>query len=195
MIQRVLDIMWRLFLADRAGGIILDANTFLRRMDYARREYDAAGRKAGKQIGKMMEGEVKKELSKPGHGRTYYTVRSGSRAKFGYFTERGPSLPFGDSDYIVHTASAPGESPAPMWGFLRASINSEVVPYSNGSQVIIGTNKRYGLGGKYSAAIFEFGTSKMAPRPFLFKTILANWNKALVMWAGRFKKIKGTGRR
>jgi len=64
---------------------------------------------------------------------------------------------------ITHTASAPGEPPAVDTGRLRASISFHT--YTN--YVDVGTNVEY-------AAPLEFGTSKMAARPFLRPALQRN---------------------
>lgn len=63
----------------------------------------------------------------------------------------------------TYTASAPGEPPAQRLGELRQSISSQV--QGEGKQVIgmVGSNKIY-------APMLEFGTRKMAPRPWLRPT-------------------------
>jgi HK97 gp10 family phage protein len=62
-----------------------------------------------------------------------------------------------------YTASAPGEAPAVLFGHLRNSIKYRVV--SDGANVfgIVGSTLE-------KAPWLEFGTSKMAPRPFLQPT-------------------------
>ncbi|HPE48701.1 MAG TPA: hypothetical protein PLR76_09895 [Hyphomonas sp.] len=58
----------------------------------------------------------------------------------------------------VHRASAPGEPPAPNTGRLRqaAATGAEVI----GTTGIVSVNTEY-------AAALEYGTERMAPRPFL----------------------------
>ena len=65
---------------------------------------------------------------------------------------------------IIHRASAPGMPPAVDTGRLRASIYGKVKML--GSEVVgaIGTNVEY-------APHLEFGTARMAPRPFLRRAI------------------------
>lgn len=58
--------------------------------------------------------------------------------------------------YGAHRASAPGEAPAMDTGALASSI--QVAP-ERGSTYVVFTNQEY-------AAHLEFGTVKMAPRPF-----------------------------
>lgn len=77
------------------------------------------------------ESLVKQELSKPGMGRQYGR----------------------------HTASAPGDPPAPDTGRLRNSVQTEV--FRGPSDVVgqVSINTEY-------AAFLELGTERMAPRPF-----------------------------
>jgi len=57
---------------------------------------------------------------------------------------------------VSHQASAPGQYPASDSGVLAGSVNSEITPTS----AIVGTNTFYG-------PYLEFGTAKMAARPWL----------------------------
>lgn len=59
--------------------------------------------------------------------------------------------------YGAHTASAPGETPAMDTGALANSIQTEMDSQTSGT---IFTNMEY-------AAYLEFGTRKMAARPFM----------------------------
>jgi HK97 gp10 family phage protein len=77
------------------------------------------------------------KLSQPGKGRVY---------------RRGVSA--------VHRASAPGDPPAVDTGRLRGSTQSEVMATSSGAFGIVSVNTEY-------AAYLEFGTEKIAPRPFM----------------------------
>ena len=62
-----------------------------------------------------------------------------------------------------YTASSPGEPPAQATGTLRQSVKGTVE--SEGRQIIgmVGTEQKYG-------PMLEFGTSKMAARPWLRKS-------------------------
>ncbi len=57
----------------------------------------------------------------------------------------------------VHRASAPGEAPAIDTGALANSIQVDVV---GETEAVVYTNQKY-------AAPAEFGTARMAPRPFM----------------------------
>ncbi len=65
-----------------------------------------------------------------------------------------------------HQASAPGEAPTVLTGDLRASITHFVGVIGQTVAGIISTNMEY-------APHLEFGTRKMAPRPFMRNTIYA----------------------
>ena len=65
-----------------------------------------------------------------------------------------------------HVASAPGEPPTVLSGDLRASITHFVGKIAGTITGIVSTNMEY-------APKLEFGTRKMAPRPFMRKTIYA----------------------
>jgi len=67
----------------------------------------------------FLEGEVKRMLSQPGHGRAYY---------------RGN---------VKHIASAPGEPPAVDTGRLRASITHRVERDGKNFSGLVGTNVEY----------------------------------------------------
>lgn len=85
-----------------------------------------------------LRNSVVEELSRPGTGRTYRT---------GYKTE----------PHRTHQASAPGDAPAVNTGRLRQSITAVQIKPLHWR---VGTNVDYAL-------FLEFGTRRMAPRPFL----------------------------
>lgn len=86
----------------------------------------------------ILRNEVVEQLSQPGSGRTYAT---GNRT----------------SPHDSHTASAPGDPPAVNTGRLRQSITAlQISP----GRWRVGTNVEY-------AIFLEWGTRKMAPRPFM----------------------------
>lgn len=60
--------------------------------------------------------------------------------------------------YGTHIASAPGEAPAIDTGLLRASIQAKRITYAQTWVVNAGTDYAEGL---------EFGTPRIAPRPFM----------------------------
>lgn len=59
-----------------------------------------------------------------------------------------------------HHPSLPGNAPAPDTGNLRASVHYTMVENSNTIIGIVGSDVEYGK-------ILEYGTSKIAPRPWL----------------------------
>jgi len=68
--------------------------------------------------------------------------------------------------------SAPGEPPAVVTGTLRASITHRVEDEDGEAVGYVGTNVHY-------AQPLEFGTSKMAARPFLFPALEKNRDKVV----------------
>ena len=74
------------------------------------------------------------------------------------------SMPGGGKLYGSHRASAPGQAPSVWTGDLRASITHTVLKLGVLWTAIVGTDKEY-------APKLEFGTNKMAPRPFMRVTI------------------------
>ena len=62
-----------------------------------------------------------------------------------------------------YTASSPGEPPAVATAELRQSVSTEVVGDGRNTVGMVGTDKNYGK-------MLEYGTSKMAARPWLFKS-------------------------
>lgn len=66
---------------------------------------------------------------------------------------------------VVHQASAPGEAPATDTGRLAGSARTEYDRQQLAGRVIFST--------AYAAAL-EFGTERMAPRPFLRKSLAEN---------------------
>lgn len=63
-----------------------------------------------------------------------------------------------------HVASAPGEAPTVLTGDLRASLDHWVAKLGREIVGIVSVGTEY-------APYLEFGTRKMAPRPFMRKTI------------------------
>lgn len=96
---------------------------------------------AGKFLGQLaiqLEGAIKKDLSQLGTGRSYRRTKAG----------------------LYHIASAPGSPPATDSGRLRSSITHEIGRDVDGLVARVGTNVKY-------AVYLEFGTRKMAARPFM----------------------------
>ncbi len=65
---------------------------------------------------------------------------------------------------VTHKASAPGEAPASDTGRLVNSINAYAL--KDGEAIAVA-----GRGTVKYAAMLEFGTSKIAPRPFMFPAL------------------------
>lgn len=75
----------------------------------------------------------------------------------------------GENRNIEHHPSLPGNAPAPDTGNLRASIHYTIEGKSEKTIGRVGTDVEYG---KY----LEFGTSRMAPRPWLKPALDKNKN-------------------
>lgn len=71
---------------------------------------------------------------------------------------------------VEHVASSPGNPPAPDTGRLRQSLRSEYDPSDLSGEAIAST--------EYAEAL-EFGTSKMAPRPYA-RPALANKKDSII---------------
>jgi len=84
----------------------------------------------------------------------------------------------------IHRASAPGEPPAVDTGRLRSSITHQVK--AEGKKVIgrIGTNVEY-------ARSLEFGTNKMAARPFLRPIVINNRREIIRQLVAGIKRAGG----
>jgi hypothetical protein len=106
-------------------------------------------------LGAKVERQTKVLLSMPGTGRVYV---------------RGRGRGHGRRGGVMHRASAPGQPPAVDTGRLRASITHQVGGPVYNSQVGIALYVRVGTGVAY-ARYLEFGTSRMAARPFLVRGI------------------------
>jgi HK97 gp10 family phage protein len=83
---------------------------------------------------------------------------------------------------VVHQASAPGEAPASDTGRLVNSINSYLDRSKKTALVIAGR------GTALYAAMLEFGTRKMAARPFMFPALEGNRDWIRERLAAAFRK-------
>lgn len=109
------------------------------------------------EIGTLIVNDLTVTLSKPGKGRLYTTW---------FFTNRqGNVVPWGTRP--PHRASAPGDPPAVDTGRLRSSWGFQSRRTATGADVTIAT-------GDKKAALLEFGTSKMKPRPSIRPVMLRN---------------------
>lgn len=98
-------------------------------------------------------------------------------------TQRNMSVSYysGKNRNIEHHPSLPGNAPAPDTGNLRASVHYTVE--ESGNEVIgrVGTDVEYG---KH----LEFGTSRMAPRPWLKPALEKNQDKIKKLIIGGIEK-------
>jgi len=151
----------------KAAVKVLGVKELIKNLERLGGNVDTASRDALWAAGAYLEGALKQKLSQAGTGREYKTGFKGER-------------------HATHRASVAGQPPAPDTGRLRASITHTVnkaisTPYTfrTGSGVtnlpdpgggkgmakgLVGTNVEYG-------AYLEFGTSRMAARPWLYSTI------------------------
>jgi HK97 gp10 family phage protein len=81
----------------------------------------------------------------------------------------------------THIASRPGDPPAPDTGRLRNSTQSEVFRTGDGAIGIVSVNTEY-------ARALELGTEKIAPRPFLARTLTEGRDRILQAFA-RFSRV------
>jgi len=102
--------------------------------------------------------ETKKTLSGPRTGKTY--IIPGLKTIREREIRLGRRLTAKERAKRYYVASAPGEPPAVRTGRLRNSIKYRVIGGGLNLRGIVGSSLEY-------AAPLEFGTSKMAPRPFL----------------------------
>lgn len=103
------------------------------------------------ELGVLLVGELKLDLSKPGQGRVYTT----------YFFQKNGKLYAWPKRDKPHRASKPGDPPAVDEGTLRASYAATPAKRTpDGAEFSIAS-------GDPKAPLLEFGTSKMKPRPHL----------------------------
>lgn len=102
-----------------------------------------------KDVAQEVERQEKRIMKGPRHGLLYKRRKRPGKGEF-------------------HRASAPQEPPAIDYGRLEASIGHWIDP--DATEALVGTTDKYGTGvgspvqyGKF----LEFGTSRMAPRPWL----------------------------
>ncbi len=116
----------------------------------------AEAKKAVAAAGLLVQNEIKDSMRKAKHGKTY---RKGpiKRKRGGKNTIVGAKF---------HRASAPGEAPAVDTGRLIGSVNSRQL--DGGFSTTVGVHDVTNV--KYAKAL-EYGTSKIAPRPFLIPAL------------------------
>ena len=129
------------------------------------------------------EAQLKRKLSEPGSGNWYVRQKGAVFA-----TGKG-----------IHIASRAGEPPAPDTGRLRASATAKKDVFKQIKSVLFGGPIEHEIvikvGGRLAdyAKFLEFGTSKIAPRPFFGVTIRKNVFKWVKWWQDSVAKgFKGT---
>ena len=110
-------------------------------------------------------GEVKEMLSKPGTGRVYKSRRT-------------------RSGHILHTASVPGQPPAPDTGTLRRSITKRIKVIAGTVYGYVGTKLGYGED-------LEYGTRRVAARPFLRPVVHGKGGAIAEAFKRGAKRMKG----
>lgn len=120
----------------------------------------AQARRVVRQTTLEIERDIKTSMSGPKHGHAYAlhaNFRKATRndVKAGFASARGEKV---ETGWAFHRASAPGEAPARWYGILANSIQTAF--YNSGSMGMVFTNIDYGL-------YLEFGTRRMAARPFM----------------------------
>ena len=108
----------------------------------------------------MLEGYIKKSLSKPGLGRRYKRTKKGK----------------------YHRASLPGQPPAVDFGVLRASVGHAITASSDKILGEVGTDidkmrahKNFEIGSDVNYGLYlELGTINMRPRPWLRPALRKN---------------------
>ncbi len=139
----------------------LDISGFEKALKNIAVEYDRRAKRAIKKGSLLFVREVKLELSKTGTGRA-------RKIKGRKGTRRAGTTETGKARFRTasgsNRASAPGEPPAVDTGRLRASITHEIEKEFSAWIGTVGTNIEY-------APDLEFGTTKMAARPFMLITL------------------------
>ncbi len=88
---------------------------------------------------------------------------------------------------VVHRASRPFDPPAKDLNTLGSKLGSgEAIQYLNGGLVAEFGPRNYPV-----AAYLEFGTSKMAPRPFLFRSLEEERRTIVAGFERAFKRATG----
>ena len=105
--------------------------------------------------------KTKETLTGQRHGRRY--IIPGLKTIMARQAKSGRKLSLAQRNKRKYTASAPGEAPAVLFGHLRNSIKYKVVGRGLKLTGIVGSKLE-------KAPWLEFGTSKMAARPFLRPT-------------------------
>lgn len=160
-----------------AGIKVYGIREFILNLKALGADVERASKRAIWEAGAFLEKELKQELSKTGTGKIW--PKTGIKKKGGR--------------YGFHTASAPGEPPAPDDSRLKASITHNVtdkpgdeLPDPGGSKNEIrghvGTNVEYGAHLEFGVPFMHpFGNvnivSSIEPRPWMYVTISRNANE------------------
>ena len=152
----------------RVSAKIFGASRLRRKLDRLPEDLKKPIRDGVAQAALKVEGDAKRSIQRGTRtGRTYKRTKSGK----------------------VHVASAPGEPPKTDFGTLVSSITTVFPSADRGLAAEVGTNLDYG---KH----LEFGTQKMAARPWLGPAFRKNINAIVKLVGGRVNAaLKKAGRR
>ena len=94
---------------------------------------------------------------------------------------------------IVYTASAPGEPPALRFGTLQKSFKRRTYAERNGNGLMVYavTESNLKVNGYLLGELLENGTKRIAPRPFVQKTIEAALPKIRQIFARNYRNSGG----
>ena len=141
-----------------------------------------------RRVGLLLKEEIQRQLSTPGQGRWYARARQkGSDSPSAMAARKRLNKRLGQLAFHLnagapldvvkptelrnlHRASKPGDPPAPDTGDLRRSTFME----ESGGRILVGVQMAY-------ARFLEFGTERMAPRPFMRPA----WAAVQTMMRGR----------
>lgn len=116
-------------------------------------------------------------------------VRSDIRYDMAHTTRNMETSYYTNNKNKAHHPSAPGNPPAPDTGNLRNSINYEIQKDEYTVTGIVGTTQKNPPYGRF----LEYGTSKMAPRPWLRPAMRKNNEFIRKSISETIKRVVGGG--
>ncbi|OGS40467.1 MAG: hypothetical protein A3K77_00520 [Euryarchaeota archaeon RBG_13_31_8] len=162
---------------------------YLKKLEQERKDKEKRAYQAMVKACLHAEGKIIIKITNSPRGGNTYTWRGADKGETpdSFIRIDGKVIPIKYRN-IPHKASASGEPPAIDTGQLRNHVNHEIK--IDGHKII----GKVGIIGKevaQYAAYLEFGTTKIAPRPFLYKTIFEeqkNIREILIQHGRYFKK-------
>lgn len=155
-------------------------------------EIEQKARQRGYEAANVLTNEVKKVLSGQRSGRIYRVNKTGGKPKksTGKSKKRKRKSKRGG---IVYTASAPGEPPALRFGTLQKSFKRRTYGDKIGSNLVVHaiTESDLQVNGYLLGDLLENGTKRIAPRPFVQKTIDAALPKVTEIFQKQYRTSKG----